>query len=461
MDWHRLVGLLLLWLTGCTVGPDYVQPEVAVPEQFGEGGTPTVTHTAALWRDFEDDALSALIDLGLARNFDIQSSLARLDESRALSGLSKFSLFPTVTASASSERNRQSGRDPFTFEGLGVSEVHQFQFDSVWEIDLFGSLKRQNQQIVRRVQADQARAQDMRRIITAEIAQSYYSLRGVEARRLVQQRAVDTQQERVAIIERALSAGRGTALDLARVRTQESVLRATLPPLEAERERARQRLAVLISDNVFKVDELLALSQVANDMVFPEALAIGTPEEWLKRRPDVRVAERELAIASATIGVQTAEFYPKLNLVGNFGYSGTALSDLGESDATKWRIGPSLQWRFLDFGRVRQRVMAAEAAERRALADFRVTLLRALEDMENALTAFRTTSESVIALEQAYRHSLTATRLARLRFDNGASGLLEVLDTERTEADIANQLAQAKTVRATALVAVYKALAAN
>jgi multidrug efflux system outer membrane protein len=466
MQRYVLLLFMSLSVSACiTAGPDYSPQHVAASESFLEADTVLFNQgspDAQFWRAFDDATLTGLIERGLKTNTDIMASLARLEQSRALSGLSVYSLFPTVTSSASSERNRQSSEDPFAFEGLGVSEVYRLEFDSLWEIDLFGSLKRQNQEIVRRVQADEALLHDVQRTVTGEIAHSYFALRGAETQLKVLQQGVNAQAQTADILQKSLDAGRGTAFDVARARALLHALEAGLPDIEAQVAASRQRLAVLTADSAANIDVLLKSTPSDSPaLAFPDSIKLGTPEEWLKRRPDIRAAERELALATASIGVEAAELYPKLSLLGGFGYSGRSIGDIGDSGARKWSFGPSLQWRFLDVGRVRQYVKAAEANQRLAIANFQGTVLRALEDMENALSTYRATTEAERALGDALSESVKATRLARLRFDNGASNYLDVLDAQRTQYDSASQFARATTARSTALVAVYKALAAD
>ncbi len=188
---------------------------------------------------------------------------------------------------------------------------------------------------------------------------------------------------------------------------------------------------------------------------------MGTPEQWLARRPDVREADRTLAAEVSRIGVETAEFYPKLTLLGGFGATAQSFGNLGDSAAQRWRFGPSLSWSFLDFGRVRQRVLAQRARADGAIAAYQETWLKALEETENAMAGYRAANESAAALEQAVAESRKAADLARLRFDAGASDYLAVLDAERSLLDFEDRLAEASTRRATTLAALYKALAGD
>ena len=190
-------------------------------------------------------------------------------------------------------------------------------------------------------------------------------------------------------------------------------------------------------------------------------VAIGTPAEWLARRPDVRAAERRLAVATARVGVETADFFPRVSLLGSFGYTAQARGSLFDSSAQRWSYGPSLSWSFLDVGRVRQRVRAAEARNAGALAAFDETVLRALEETENALAAYRSASEALAASEAGLAASGRALELAQARHAAGASDYLVVLDTERTRLDFESRCIELGVARATALAALHKALAGD
>ena len=444
---------------GCAVGPDFVEPEVELAESFVEA-TPSAfvaePVTRDLWRSLDEAELDALIERALAENTTVARALATLNETRALSGLAVYSWFPTVGIGLSAERSQPSSQDPFNPPDAQKTDIYRAGFDMAWEIDLFGSLRRQTEAIEERVEADLANFQAVQLSIIAEVAQSYFSLRGSQQRLRVLQRNLDNQAESVRILQASLDAGRGTALDVARAQVLERSLAAVLPQSRVAVARAEQRLAVLTAQSV----ETLRLQLVPqNDLpTMPNIVAVGTPQEWLRRRPDVRAAERRLAAATADVGVEVAEFYPQLNLIGDFGWTATDSSDLGASSAERWRIGPSLSWRILDFGRVRQRVRAAEARAEGAYSLFEETLLLALEETENGLAGYRATTTTVAALAQALDHSRIASELANLRFDNGVADYLAVLDAERTELELEDQYAIAVTDQATALAALYKAL---
>lgn len=444
-------------LTGCTVGPDYRTPSTQIPESFVHAqDTASIPAADALWASFDDAQLDALIELALERNLSITQSLATLNETRALSGLQLYSWFPTVTTSTQVERAKQSRVDPFAFPGQNEVEIYRAGFDASWEIDLFGSLRRQSEQIRRRVEADEATLHAVQLAIVAEVAQTYFQWQGDTQRLTLLNESLASQEESVSILEASLEAGRGTSLDVARARSVMQQVAATIPLAMSSRARAEQRLAVLTRT---PVSELREDYQAHGRLpTLPAMVPAGSPVDWLLRRPDVLAAERRLAASTAGIGVETAELYPSLELVGAFGWSGSTGSQLGDSNAERRRGVPTLSWRILDFGRIRQRILAAEAQNAGALAAYDEAWLLAIEETENALVNYRATSDRVNALELALAEGSKASDLAQLRYEAGADTYLSVLDADRSRIDLADQLVQAKTDRATALAALYKAL---
>ena len=444
---------------GCAVGPNFVEPEVELADSFVEAAPDAFVAdpvTMELWRSLEDAELDLVIEQALAENTTITRALATLNETRALSGLSIYSWFPTIGIGTDAERRRSSPNDPFGPPDAEKTDRYRAGFDMVWEIDLFGSLRRQTDAIQERAEADLASLQAVQLSIIAEVAQTYFALRGAQQRLRVLQRNLDNQTDSVRILEESLDAGRGTALDVARAQVLERSLAAILPQARASVARAEQRLGVLTTKPIEELRQQLAPQRDLPGM--PNIVAVGTPQDWLRRRPDVRAAERRLAAATADVGVEVAEFYPKLNLVGDFGWTSTNSGDLGSSSVERWGIGPTLSWRILDFGRVRQRVRAAEARAEGAYAAFEETLLLALEETENGLAGYRATTMAVAALGEALEYSRIASELANLRFDNGISDYLAVLDAERTQLELEDQHAIAVTDQATSLAALYKAL---
>ena len=453
-----------LIVQACNVGPDYVRPAppVEMPAHFSEAEVGLFVREelpTRLWDSFNDPALDALIERALSENRSIAQAGARLAETRALSGLTVYSLFPTVTAAADGERSKFANADPFVFPGLGITEVYRAGFDAIWEIDLFGSLRRQAEAIYRRVDADQAALDAMQLSIVAEVTQAYFSLRGNAHRLEVLEGNLARQEDAVQILRDAEEAGRGSALDVTRSQVLARSVAAQLPQARAEVARARQRLAVLAVLSAADVESMIGTASALPTV--PQLVAVGSPEDWLKRRPDVAEAERRLAAATSDVGVEVAEFFPKLNLMGSFGWTSSSVGGLGESAAERWSVGPAIDWQFLNFGRVKQRVLASEARAAGALAAYEEALLLALEETESALATYRAATETAAELEAALAYGSESMRLAQVRYENGAADYLTVLDAERTKLDLEDQFVVAKVDQLTSLAALYKALAGD
>jgi len=460
-----LLGLCALALSGCvTVGPDYEPPVTVLPERFDQamevgGNGQAIGVDTDPWQQFESPELDRLIARALEANTSIEQALARFEETLALSGLSIFSLFPTVDIAADAERAEFSEQDPFAppDQTLGIVETWRAGFDMNWEIDLFGSLKSQSMAIAQRAEADAAAYKDIQITIVAETARAWFALLGARQQIGLQQQQLDVLQQSESILKLLQEKGRGTALDVARARTQTETLRAELALARADVVRNEQRLAVLTAWPVATLRE--ALDPIASLPSLPALEAEGNPADWLRRRPDIRSAERRLAAATSDIGVETAEFFPKVELLGSFGWTAESASGIGSSAAQRWGIGPSIRWRIFDFGRIRQRVRAADAAAAQALALYDETVLIALEETENALAGFRAQTEHQAALSDASSAANRALELADLRFKNGADSFLDVLDAQRTALELEREVVRAKTDQATALARLYKALA--
>ncbi len=450
-------------LAGCTVGPHHVEPQPALREAFDQAETDVpetdVPGSATLWNAFGSRELDGLLSRVALANPSLVQALARVDETRALAGLAPYAYVPTVGIDAGEERRRESLLDPLAPEPTGRTETWRAGFDAAWEIDLFGSLRNRARSANRLMEAEAATVEAVRQSLLAEAAQAWFALVGARQKRDLLGLQHRNLEESVRILQAQLEAGRASALDVASSLARARTVAASLPAAESEIVRHEQRLAVLTA---WSIDELRTrLDPAATMPELPVYLHAGTPEQWLRRRPDIRAAERRLAAATADIGVEVAEYFPKLELLGGFGWTAGSAEDLGTRQAERWSYGPSLTWRLLDAGRVRQAVKAAEARRDFALASYREVVLRALEETENALAALRATQQSAMLLELAVQAAGEAEALAALRFSSGSTDYLVLLDAERTRLELAERLVETRTGRATALAAVYKALAGS
>jgi len=457
----RLATLALgALLAACTVGPKYKEPKLDTPAKFDQATAEATAEPAAskLWSGFGSPELDTVIQRALAANTTIAQSLSRLNEARALSGLSVYSWFPTVTASAGHDRTHFSSDDPLAPGGI-TADSYRAGFDASWEIDLFGSLRNEYYAVDRRVEARTALLADTGLSIVAETAQTWFSLVGARATLALRREQLANLEDNIKILEARVRVGSSNALDLAQAEAQRRAVAASVPTAEAELVRQEQRLAVLTA---WPIETLRAnLSQTTELPALPALTATGTPEEWMKRRPDVRAAERELAASYSDIGDEMAEYFPKITLFGSFGWTSQSRDRIGEPETERWSYGPSISWSFLDFGRIHQHVKAAEARRDGQLAAYQETVLKALEETENALAGFRAANQAEDELRLGAEAAAEAARLARKRYDVGAGDYLAVLIADRQKLDFEDQHVQSETRRATALAAVYKALAGD
>jgi NodT family efflux transporter outer membrane factor (OMF) lipoprotein len=461
--------MIALTLAACAVGPDYRRPDVDVPEEFvadrvatraSETPTPTVAAAseAEFWKTLDDPVLDELIDDALAENHDLRIALARYHEANALLRAAGFDRFPTVTASAGASNSRSSADQlPGTTRAERDTDSFDASIVAGWELDLFGRIRRNLESERASVAANAADLAAAQVAIVGEVARSYVQLRGLQERLRVAQENAENQRETLRIVEARLDAGRGTEFDTSRVRAQLETTLARIPALAAAVDVTRNRLAVLTGQPPGALDARLASAAALPGL--PPALDAGTPGELLRRRPDVSAAESRLQAATARIGVATADLFPRFTLGGLIGTQAFDSDALFARDSEVRLVALGVDWSFLDAGRVRSRIAAADAAASGALASYEQTVLRALEQTENSLLRLGHARLEDRHLERAALDSARAAELARVRFDAGAVDLLDVLDAERTQLQAQDAFADARTRSVTAMVDVYISLA--
>ena len=450
-----------LILAACAVGPDYRKPEVATPDSFvGVDGAQfsTADMEREFWKAFNDEQLNAMIEQALAANHDIRIATARLREARALRGETRLDLAPTVQGSAGYTKARASDRQlaPAPTTTDREQDFYDSGFDAFWELDFFGRVRRQVEASSAEVQSAEAGVYATQVSVTAEVARNYFELRGAQDQLAVARRNADNQGETVRITQARLDAGRGTQLDASRAQAQLSATLATIPDLEAAVTRSMLRLGVLTGQAPEALMPQLSTAKALPTL--PVAHDIGTPEQLLRRRPDIRVAERDLAASTAEIGVAVGDLFPRITFLGHWGFDAVNNGDLGNSGSETYSFGPSISWAAFDLGRVRQRIKQREAATDRALAKYQQTVLQALEETDASLTAYSKAIVKQQHLQASATASLEAAKLARARYESGVADFLAVLDAERSALAAEDQLARSETQTATALLATYKAL---
>jgi multidrug efflux system outer membrane protein len=394
------------------------------------------------------------VTLALVNNHDLRVATARLREARALRAETALDRYPTVTSEASYTRERLSKAvAPSADRDI---ELYDARFDASWELDFFGRVQRAIEASSAQVEAAEASRQDVTVSLLAEIARNYFELRGAQNRLAVARRNAENQQQTLDLTRALLQGGRGTELDTSRAEAQLTSTLASIPPLETAIKQAIYRLGVLIGQQPSTLDT--ELSTPSPLPTLPKLVALGRPEDLLRRRPDIRVTERNLAAATANVGVATADLFPRVILAGSIGLQAGSFLRVGEGGSDRFAVGPGVFWAAFDLGRVRARIRAADARTEAALAQYEQRVLLALEETDRALIDFDRQQARRDFLQASARASEKATGLARLRFQAGVTDFLTVLDAERTLLESQDRLADSETLAATALVAVYKAL---
>ena len=447
----------MVLLSACAVGPDYKTPVQApvVLQNAPAGAFSTANPEAQWWKAFNDPVLDGLITQALSGNLDLKVAVARVDEARALFKDARLDQVPRVTASGAYQKSDQ--QQPGSNGQRVESETYQAGFDAGWEIDLFGRVRRGVESARAEAGAAQADLRDAQVTVAAEVARNYLELRGYQARLAVANRNLDTQRETLRLTQVRYNAGSGSPIDVASAQARLNATEAAIPALVTAEKRANYRLCVLLGQRPGALDAVL-VAKDAEVTPLIAALPIGDAADLLRRRPDVQAAERRLAAQTAKVGVATADLFPRVRVTGFVGFLSGTSSGFGNSASQAWSVAPVVTWPALDLGGAHQRLKAAEARNDASLAVYDQTVLRALEDLETALVAYRQQQAQLVSLTNQAAASRRAAELARIQYKEGGIDFLVLLDAERTLLAAEDSLTVAETGVNTNVVAIYKAL---
>jgi multidrug efflux system outer membrane protein len=470
---RRSLVLAATLLAGCTtVGPNYKEPQVAVPERYLEAGAVPASSDAQLtawWRSFGDPLLVSLVERSLAQNLDIEAAAARVREARALERAAGARALPQVAAEASVTRQRISENAIAAPPGAGAPggggggfalpgeefTTWRAGFDASWEIDLFGRNRREREAARARTGAAIWNRRDLEVSVAAEVASAYLRLRELQ-QRIANAEAELARQER---FERLVAArahgGLVTGQDLEQQRSESGAAAALIPALQNQARAEIHALGVLTGGTP---DALASeLPQAASLLVAP-SIPAGLPSDLLRRRPDIRAAERELAAATADIGVAVADLYPRFSLTAAPALVSTALASLLEWGSRSFTAGAAVDWPLFDGGRRRATVDVRNARQEQALIAYRKAVLSALQDVEDALSRVAGDRAQLARLEQALSNAARAEGIARTRYDGGLVTFSDVLQAQARRIALEGQVIETKGAFARDTVALAKAL---
>jgi NodT family efflux transporter outer membrane factor (OMF) lipoprotein len=436
--------------------PAYVAPAVNAPVQQATDDAALDT-SSAYWDQLNDTTLSRLLHEVSRGNLDLQAARARVSAANSDRVRSILDLTPSATVSAAYSRQRYAVA---SFPGAtGVfpdQNVWSTSVDASWDLDIFGQIRHnvQAQGAFQDVAEEQQR--DVEVTLQAQLASAYFQLRGAQEQLQVARQNAANQKKTLELTEQRASAGRGSAFDTERAHAQLSSTLAIIPAREAQVVAAQYHIGTLVGRSPTQVAQ--ELDQAAPLPSLPDVTAIANPDWVVRRRPDVAAAERQAAAQGALVGAAKASYLPRVTIGGSAGYLAPEFSTVGDRSTYRYVIGPVITWPGLNLGRVKTEVDAAQAREHAARAQYSQSVLAAVEDVETTLSRYRAAREQVARLEEASAASSRAAELARLRYSEGATDLLAVLDAQRTELDAQDRLAQGRTDAATAYAALYRAM---
>lgn len=448
-------ALLALALSACAVGPDYRAPATE-PAQLSSLETAAYDRSrfeAIWWRQFDDPTLNHLVEQALDGNRELRVAFARFQAARALRDDAANDQLPTVTSRASADIGK--AQQPGFGEQRVNVERYDLGLDMAWELDLFGRIQRQIEASEAQSEAAEAALYQLQVSLIAELVDAYGNLRGAQLRERIARDNLKNQQESRDLIEQLRDAGVGTELDVLRSDARLAATEASLPQLQAEAARARHRIATLLGLRPEQLSVDLAPRPLP---VIAKALPIGDPAELLRRRPEIRVAERQLAAATANVGVATADLFPRVSLSGFLGFTAGRGSQLGSAAANAWSVAPTISWAAFDLGSVRARLRGAEAEADGALAQYEQQVLLALEETANAFSDYGKRQQRLVSLVRQAEVSRGAAEQAAIRYREGVADFLVLLDAERERLAAEDSQAQAEIELYRGIVAIYKAL---
>ncbi|UXN00709.1 TolC family protein [Xanthomonas hortorum pv. pelargonii] len=454
---------------GCAVGPEYTRPSAPLPDRYlGQAAAEqrqaaTRADLPTWWTGFDDPDLSRYVTQALAQNLDLAQASARVTQARAGLTAATAALLPSGNISGNATRAYQSLETPLgqmlssTPDFDRYASTYEANLSASWELDLFGGLRRGRQAALADYQASEAGAAATRLAVAAQTADIYISIRGLQARLEVAQRQVATQQGLLSMV--TLLHGKGLAPELQLHQAQGALAQAqaSVPGIESGLVAAMNALDVMLGVAPGTHRAELATSKPIP--LAPRIAETGTPGDLPRRRPDLIVAERRLAASNARIGVAMAEYYPKFSLSGLLG-SATAISgaNLFTSDANQSAGVLGLRWRLFDFGRINAQIAQAKGQEAEQLAAYRLAVLRATEDVENALTALVKREQQAAVLSQGVDALGKARGASALAYEKGVVSLIEVLNADDSLLRTSDAQVQARTDAARSAVATFKAL---
>lgn len=450
-------GLILSFLTlfsaGCAVGPDYAPPEppaaLAEWQQAPEYGlVASQADISKWWQVFDDPGLNELVQQGVLGNLDLEQARSRVREARAARGIETAARFPALTATGGAAQVKEGDES--------TTELYETGFDAAWEIDIFGRVSRRIEASTADMHASVEALRSVQVSLAAEIALNYLDVRSLQNRIRVAEANIEAQRKTLQVVTDRFDLQLTNSLAVEQANFNLADSRAQLPPLESGLQQAMNRLAVLTGEKPGELNDfLLDASSVPTT---PPEIAIGIPADLIRRRPDIRRAERELAAQSARVGVAKADLYPRFTFNGTLQFAAADTSSLFDGMSRLLNIGPAFQWNIFNAGSVRSNIKVQNERQKQALIRYEQTILQSLEDVENAMVAYARELDRQDSLKKAAAFTQKSANLAESLYMDGLKDFIYVLDAQRTLFSAEESLAVSNGEVTANLIRLYKAL---
>jgi NodT family efflux transporter outer membrane factor (OMF) lipoprotein len=464
---YVIAAAVSLGVAGCTVGPNYKTPDAPMPDSFSPSTQPStiastqpviVDTTTAWWTTFGDPAMDELIAQARETNLDLRAAESRVREARALRGVVSSRYWPDVSAGGSYARQRNSKNLNRSASNFMPTEEDLFSagFDATWELDVFGGTRRAVEAATADIAAAVADRNDVLLSLLAEVARNYVELRTAQRQVAIAEENVTAQQQTLELTKARLNAGLTSDLDVARSEAQVAATMSRIPVVQTQVEQSIHRLSVLIGKPPKALSDQLGPPKAIPAP--PPQIPAGLPSDLLRRRPDIRRAERNLAAATARVGVATADLFPKFTLTGSLGQEANHFKDLGNSSSTFWSIGPGVSLPIFNAGRIRSNIAAEQARTDQLLANYEQTVLNSLAEVEDALVAYQKEYIRRQSLAQAVSANSRAVQLSQQLYQRGLTDFLNVLDAQRALFLAQDELASSDANVSAFAIALFKSL---
>lgn len=470
-----LVISFALLFTGCAVGPDYIRPEAPEPQKWLEEKDPIIKSEPAdfgrWWKVFNDPVLNGLVEMASQQNLSLRIAGIRILEARAQLGVAIGDLYPqsqsiggsyTYTEVSKNAANSQSGMD-FHYGNVAAG------FDAAWELDFWGKFRRAVESNMGALEASIARYDDIMVTLTAEVARTYIFIRTQEMRLIIASENVKIQGQSLQITETRFKEGDVTELDVQQARALLRNTQASIPRIQTGLRQSQNGLAILLGRLPGELKDILEAPKPIPTV--PAEVNVGIPSELLRRRPDIRLAERQLAAQSALIGVAKADLYPHFSLFGSIGLQasdsdvtaagfpgGSSFSDLWNSDSITFFGGPAFTWNIFNYGRITNLIRVQDSRFQQLLVRYQNTVLRAAQEVEDTMVAFLRSQDEVKFLSESVDAATRSVDLSMIQYREGLVDFQRVLDTQRFQSQQQDLLTEVKGSVVVNFVAMFKAL---